>query len=176
MANTVTTDMVVPEIYSRYLTQKQIYTTSFYRSGMIQRIPLVDSAIAGGGQNFKVPFFKRLTAGATAIQDGTDITGAKQTSGTQIGVRLVQGRNDAFEDLAGHLAGEDLLANIQNQLGHVWELEQQASFSNIITGVIADDVANDSGSMVNDITTTGTVADANKIGSDAVIDAYFYLI
>lgn len=172
MAATDTADLVIPEIYSRYLTEEQIYTTSFYRSGLIQRSPLIDQSIAGGGQTFNVPFFQRLSAGATAIQNGTDLTAAEQTADKQVGIRIVEGRNDAFEELAGHLAGEDLQANIQNQLGHVWELEQQATLSNIVTGVVADNIANDSGDLVNDISTTGTVADANKISSSAVIGAY----
>jgi hypothetical protein len=173
VAKTVSTDIIIPEIYSRYLTEEQIYTTGFYRSGLVRRDSLIDGAIAGGGQTFNVPFFKRLTAGATAIQDGTDITAAKQTAAKQTGIRIVEGRNDSYEELAGHLAGEDLQANIQNQLGHVWELEQQAALSSIIQGVVADNVANDSGDMVEDITTTGTVADANLIDSDAVIDGYY---
>lgn len=173
MAITQSGDVVIPAIYSRYLTEEQIYTTGFYRSGMVRRDPVVDSAIAGGGQTFNVPFFKRLTAGATAIQDATDLTQIKQTTGTQVGVRIVEGRNDAYEELAGHLAGEDLQANIQGQLGHVWELEQQAAFSSIIQGIIADNVTNDSGDMVYDNTTTGTVGDANRISSDAVISAYY---
>lgn len=172
MAATDTTNIVIPEIYSRYLTEEQIFTTAFYRSGLIQRSSLIDQSIAGGGQTFNVPFFQRLSAGATAIQDGTDLARKNQTAGKQIGVRIVEGRNDSYEELAGHLAGEDLQANIQNQLGHVWELEQQASLSSIVTGVVADNIANDSSDLVNDISTTGTVGDTNLISSSAVINAY----
>jgi len=173
MAATQSTDMIIPEIYARYLTQEAFTTTSFYKSGLVQRSSVVDGYIAGGGTTFNVPFFKRLTAGATAIQDGTDLSRIAQTSGKQVGVRIFEGRNDSYEELAQNLSGENLQSNIQSQLGYVWDLEQQAALSAIVTGVIADNVAADSGDMVNDITTTGTVTDAEKIDSDAVIDTYY---
>jgi hypothetical protein len=59
MANAVIrlSDVVVPEVYSRYLIQDSIKTTNFYRSGILEVDPVLSGFLDGGGETINIPFW-----------------------------------------------------------------------------------------------------------------------
>lgn len=177
MANTAIrlSDVVVPDIFTRYLTQDSIKTTNFYRSGILEVDPIVSGFLDGGGTTIDIPFWIRDTTDPQAIQSGMQIGTGKLTTSKMTGRRLMFGRGWSSEELASALSGEDATAAIQATVGQYWDESFQKVLVNSVRGVISDNIDNDSGDLVHDITTSGTPAAGNKISSSAVIDTFSLL-
>jgi len=162
MASEVTrvSDIIIPEIYARYLTEESIYKNSFLRSGIMVNSPQVSALVGGGGSIYNMPFFQQLTGSPQPIQSDT----------TMAARRLMFGRGWSTEELASALAGEDIAGAIKGMVGDYWNRFLNNVLFSTVKGVIADNVDNDSGDLVNDITTSGTPGSSNKFNSDSVID------
>lgn len=174
MANTAIrlSDVVVPEVYSKYLIQDSIKTTAFYKSGILEVDPMLVNFLANGGEQINIPFWNRDTSDPQAIQSGTAIERSKLTTSKMIGRRLLFAKAWSAEELASALSGEDAFGAIQSTVDRYWDEAMQKVLFNTIKGVLGDNVDNDSGDLVYDITTSGTPAAGNKISAAAVINTY----
>jgi hypothetical protein len=174
MANAVIrlSDVVVPEVYSRYLIQDSIKTTNFYRSGILEVDPVLSGFLDGGGETINIPFWNRDSSDPQAIQSAMAIETSKLTTSKMVGRRLLFGKGWSAEELASALSGEDAFAAIQSTVDRYWEEAQQKVLFSAIKGVIGDNTDNDSGDLVHDITTSGTPGASNLISADAVIDTF----
>lgn len=171
MANTRVSDIVVPEVYSKYLIEESIKKTSFYRSGVLALHSLINEKIAGGGETFNMPFWQDLSGDVQAIQSNGTLTTQKATTSKMVARRLLFGQGWSAEELASALAGDNAMDAIASMVDKYWEAQLQAVLFSTVKGVIADNQDNDSGDLVNNITTTGTPGDSNKISATAVIDS-----
>ena len=72
-------------------------------------------------------------------------------------------------NLASELAGSDALARIQDRTTAYWDRQLQRRLIASLNGVLADNIANDGGDMVFDI--SDETGDAAKFNPSAVIDA-----
>jgi hypothetical protein len=75
--------------------------------------------------------------------------------------------NQAYSaaDLAGELAGSDPMQRIRNRFGRYWQRQWQRRTVACMQGILADNVANNDGDMVNDI--------ATEDGNNATADNLF---
>lgn len=174
MANTAIrlSDVVVPEVYSRYLIQDSIKTTAFYRSGILEVDPVLAGFLDRGGEQFNIPFWNRDTSDPQAVQSGTQILTSKLTTSKMVGRRLLFAKGWSAEELASALSGEDAFAAIQTTVDRYWDESMQKVLFNTVKGVLGDNDDNDSGDLIKDITTTGTPGASNKISASAIIDTY----
>lgn len=174
MSATISTNMIIPEVFSDYTVQEAFNNTMLYKSGLVVRNPLMDSFVGAGGSTFNVPFTNPLSGDDEAIQNNTSLTVNAISTGKQAAVRLVRGKAWGYEELAEVLSGTNIEDAITQKLTQYWDEAQQIAFTSIIEGVVADNIANDSGDLVEDITTStpATILDANKINSTAVIAAH----
>jgi len=173
MASTVTrvSDIIVPEIYERYLIEDSIYKNTFLRSGIMVNSPQINALVGGGGTIFNMPFFQQLSGNPQAIQSDTTIETNKLSTSRMAARRLMFGRGWSAEELASALAGEDVSGAIKSMVGDYWNRFFNKVLFSTVKGVIADNIDNDSGDLVEDITTSGTPGASNKFNSDSVIDA-----
>ena len=163
-------DVIVPEIYSRYLIEESIYKNSLMASGIMITNAEMNAKIGGGGETFNMPFFRQLTGDPQAIQSDTIIETKKLGTERQVARRLMFGRGWSAEELASALAGEDVPGAIKAMMGEYWNRFFNGVLFSTIKGIIADNVDNDSSDLVNDITTSGNPGASNKFNSDSVID------
>lgn len=173
MSSTVTrlTDVIVTEVYGRYLIEESVKKTNLYRSGILATDARISGFLAGGGTTFNMPFWQRLSGAAQAIQSNTEIETKKATTDRMVARRLLFAKAWSAEELASALSGESAMDAIASMVDQYWaEQFQQILFSSI-KGVAADNIKNDSSDLVHDITTSGTPGTANKISSTAVIAA-----
>ncbi len=77
--------------------------------------------------------------------------------------------------LSGILAGSDPLARIRERVNAYWDRQFQSYLVSTLTGVFADNDANDSGDMINDIGTDsgGAVTAAELVSAEAIIDTAY---
>ena len=182
MAKTKIADIIVPEVFLPYMQEQTIYKNQFFRSGVIARNAAIQNAVEGGGKTFQMPYFKSIVGSYSSevLSDSADLTVQKITTGQQDAVRLNRGLAFSVNDLAGILAGADPMEAIARELGEAWAHDYEDIIISILTGVFADNVANDSSDLVHDITvstgdydTDGT--DANLISAVAMNKARFLL-
>jgi hypothetical protein len=173
MAKTLVSDIIIPEIYLQYLQEETDKVSAFLRSGVIARDAQFNALVAGGGDTFNMPFWKPLTGSSEAIQSGTDLTQNKITTAKEVAIRCIRGKNWSSEDIAAELAGDDPMSAIARKTGtDFWAPDMQSTLVNTLKGIFADNVANDSSDLTNNIAIEDgdNATAANLAGSDAIID------
>jgi len=175
MAETRITDVVVPEVFAPYIQEQSILKNAFIQAGVLVRSSAIDSLIAGGGETFNIPFFKELSGDSEVPSETVAVTINNITTGKQIGRRQFRAKSWGSNDLAAALAGSDPIAAIGNQVSTFWAADLQKNVVNSIKGVIADNVANDSGDLVVDIAIEDgdSATSANKFSTAEAHNALF---
>lgn len=175
MATTRISDVVVPEVFSTYLSKDSLYTAAIWNTGVIRTDGDLSAKLAGGARTFNVPFWKDLDDDEpdNASDDPNDvIVPGKLSSGTDIARRQIKTKAWSSADLSAELAGADPMARIGSRAAAYWGRQYDQIAINTIRGVINSNVSNNSGDMVNDISTdgAGAVTSAELFSADAVLD------
>lgn len=170
MAETRLTNVIVPEIFTGYSLEPSIYKSRFFRAGIITENPAISGLLAGGGTTFQLPFWKDIAGGSGDVPSETvAATVDPVTSGKQIARRQLREKHWGANDISQVFAGADPVAAIGQMVENYWaQAYDQLAFLTI-RGVFADNITNDSGDLVNDI--SAGVGAAAIISDDAVIDA-----
>ena len=191
---TQVTDIVVPEIFTPYVQQLTMEQARLVQSGMLERSPLMDQMLAGGGLTFNVPSFRDLdndtdNVSTDAVSDALAWTGLSGTAvggnyptlndslplktqtDTEIAVRLSRNNSWSSADLAAALAGPDPMDSIAGRVSYYWARRLQAVFIATWNGVILDNVASDSGDYQNDISGASFVDGVTNFSAEAFLDA-----
>ncbi len=174
-------DIVVPAIFTGYVQQLTEEKSRLIQSGALVRSPLLDQLLAGGGITFNVPSFRDLDNDADRVSTDTavdDFTGGtarpdpfKIETDTEIAVRLSRNGSWSSADLAAALAGEDPMDAIAGRVAEYWRRRLQLVFVAVVTGVVADNTANDSGDYTNDISGASYLPGVTDFSAEAFIDA-----
>lgn len=189
--STLIADIVVPELFTPYTQQITEEKARFVQSGCLQRSALLDNLLMGGGLTFSVPSFRDLdndtdnvstdtaadiftltaAGGDTEVPSLADLIPLKTGTSTEVAVRLSRNNGWNSADLAAALAGADPMESIAQRVGYYWARRLQAATIATMTGVFADNTANDSGDYTNDISGGGYVAGVTDFSAEAFIDA-----
>lgn len=180
MANTQLSDAVIPEVYLDYVANDSPEKTAFVESGIAVTNPVLQAQANSGGNVIEVPHWNDLDSAVEPnIGDTTDndATPNKLTSGKQTARNAYLNNGWAAKDLVGEIAGSDPMRRIRDRTDRYWMRNWQFRLLACAEGIQADNVANDSSDMVNDIAIEdGTSATAgNLIGRSAVVEAAFTL-
>jgi hypothetical protein len=155
MANTLISDVVVPEIYADYTAVDGPEKTVFFDAGVAVRSPLLDAEASGGGRIVTIPFWKDLDASAEpnystdAVAD-VAVPG-KVVAGEQIARKSFINQGYSSADIASELAGSDPMQRVRNRFGTYWMRQWQRRTIACVEGVLADNVASNGGDMVNNV-------------------------
>lgn len=175
MATVQLADIYNPLVFQAAVQEKQIELNRFIQSGVAVVDPQLTSMASVGGNIGELPFYKPL--GTEEPNYSTDnpatlSTPAKITSSKMIYRLASQNKSWSTMDLARELALEDPMGAITGRIGQYWATNNEKRIIQSVRGLVADNVANDGGDMVHDISvaTDGTVTDANRVSADAIID------
>ena len=175
MAVTRLTDAIVPEVFFPYMLKETKEKSALFQSGVLRSDANIASKLAGGGDIFNVPFWNDLdnTESGIANDDPASIgTPGKIASAKDMALRQVRTRGWSSARLVAELAGDDPMKAIGNRVSDYWVRQFQRILISTLTGVFADNVANDSSDMVWDVSVnTGTPTDASRINAEAIINA-----
>jgi hypothetical protein len=173
VAQTQLTDAILPSVFSNYLQVLTSQLSEFVQSGIIVQDPEFDSKLAGGGRTFNMPFWNDLADDAENVSSdtGSDAVPKKVTSGEQIAIRLDRNQSWRHADLAAMLAGSDPAGVVARRVAPYWTRRLQDIVIAVLKGVIADNIANDSGDMLHRIArdTAGAVGDEHLFSAEAFI-------
>lgn len=166
-------DVIVPEVFNSYMAKDTKQTMAFYQTGVLRSDSDLANKLAGGGRTFNVPFWRDLddSESDTASDDPDSHASASPiTAGKDVALRQVRTKGWTTSMLTSELAGSDPMARITSRVGSYWGRQFDKIAVATARGVFADNVANDGGDMVNDISTGSTVTSANLISAEAVMD------
>jgi hypothetical protein len=170
MAETRLTNVIVPEVFTGYTLEPSIYKSRFWRSGIIQENPAISGLLAGGGTTFDLPFWKDTAGSSGDIPSETVATTINNaTSGKQVARRQLREKAWGANDISAIFAGEDPIGALSARVSDYWAQAYDQIGISTLRGVIADNIANDAGSLVNDI--SALAGAAGIISNSAVIDA-----
>ncbi len=154
--------------------------TAFYESGIITRNPLLDQVASGPGLIAELPFWNDIDpADAPNLSnDDTSVNAStsKITQGSQIGRKAHLNKGWSETDLAAELAmGGDAMARIRARFDRYWTRQWQRRLVATCSGLIAHNIASNSGDMVVDVGTFGTVGATNRFTRSNFTAAAFTL-
>lgn len=168
-------DAFIPSVYGSYTAVDNPETSAFVRSGIIAANPLFNDIARGAGKLFTVPFWNDIDPAIEpnySNDDPADIAVPQGlTSGTMTARKTWVNQGFSEMDLVQELAGSSPLQHIRNRFGTYWTRQQERRLIATAVGVMADNIANDGGDMVVDI--SGLAADAANFNSNSFIDAAY---
>lgn len=175
MAVTRLSDVIVPEVFNPYMLKETMEKSAIFRSGILRNDPNLANFLSGGGQTVNVPFWNDLAndeANTSSDDPNSEASPKKITASKDIAIRINRNQGWSDADLAAELAGDDPMKRIGERVTAYWTRQFQRHLVAAIKGLIADNVANDSSDMVNDIATTDpvTATAAELISAEAVLD------
>lgn len=171
MAVVQLTDVIVPSEFTDYVVQNTFEKTALVMSNVAARNAAIENQLRAGAEAFNIPFWNDLgNDEADLVSDDPDShsTPKKIDSGKQMVRKSYLHQSWSAMNLASELAGSDALNRIQNRVSAYWERQLQRRLIASLKGILADNEANDSGDMLNDI--SGETGAAALFSPEAVID------
>jgi hypothetical protein len=168
------TDLIVPDVFSPYVQNLTEEKSRLVQSGAVVSDASLAVLLAGGGLTFNEPSFKDLDNDAENISTddpSTDSSPNKIGTLQEIQVRMSRNNSWSSMDLAATLAGADPMAAIADRVAAYWTRRMQAAFIATLTGVFADNTANDSGDYTNDISGGAFIDGVTNFSAEAYLDA-----
>lgn len=170
MAETRLADVIVPEVFTGYTLEPSIYRSRLWRSNVIEVAPALTGLLNGGGETFNLPFWQDIADDADGVPSETvaatvdNITTNRQSARRQLREKA-WGQNAISEVFAGSSG----LATVQQRIVDYWARRYNLLAVATLNGVLADNIANDSGDLVNDV--TGLVGALQNFSDEGVINA-----
>ena len=173
MAATKVSDIIVPEIFNPYVVQRTAELSLLVRSGIVVPDPQMDVLASAGGTLINMPFYNDLTGDDELLVDTADITVNSIGTDKDIAALLTRTRAWGVTDLAKSLSGDDAMMAIGDLVANFWARAEQKTLIKTLTGVFADNIANDASDHVKDVSIADGVnaVTANLIGATSVIEA-----
>ncbi|MCP1757842.1 major capsid protein [Bradyrhizobium elkanii] len=171
MTETRLADMIVPTKFNKYVQTLSTQKSELFTSGIITDLTsVIDSEIEGKTVN--MPFFNDLDASDSeqVLDDSTDLTVGKMTTGQDVAVKLLRGKAFGTSDLAADLSGADPIDAIANRFADWWNKRMQTALLSTLSGAMG---AASMAANVNDI--SGLTGGAQYFDADSFIDSAFLL-
>ncbi len=157
-------DAIIPSVYAQYSFEAHVQSLELFQAGVLFSDPAVSARLSMGGRSVDMPGWKDLTGDASepVNDDPTDVIELRKI-GTrrEVAARHIRAAAWGIPDLTAILAGDDPLRVIVNRQTDYWQRAHKKVIIATLQGVIADNIANDSGDMVRD--TNASIVDTDVI-------------
>lgn len=169
MAPTIISDIIIPEVFNPYVVERTAELSNLVKSGIIVPNAELDKLALAGGKMINMPFFTDLSGADEVLDDENPLSVNAIGTGQDVAALFMRGKAWGVNDLAKALSGADPMKVIGDMVAEYWARRQQDLLVSILTGVFADNVANDTHDHVLDI--SGLGVGLSHITGDAVISA-----
>lgn len=173
MATVRLSDAVIPAVYLGYKALNSPELTAFWKAGLVVRNEMMDTIARTGGKIATLPFWQDLDASIEANMSNDDpddlAVPNKVGSGQMTCRKAFMNQGYSAMDLVSELAGSSPMQHIRNRFGTYWARQYQRRLIASLKGILADNIANDSGDMVLNI--SAEAGDAARFNSNAVVMA-----
>lgn len=156
----------LPVNISDYILQEAIDNMALWQSGIIRTdvTPEVQALLNAGGKTVIFPFFNDLTGAGQIMDEASNLTVGKVTTGTGVAPVLERAEAWGSTDLVADFLGQDPMKLIADRVAAFWSRHYQGALLSILNGAIGAVTAN-----VLDI--SGGSGAAAVIDADSFIDA-----
>lgn len=174
MAQTTIANLITNTHFLRYFPRAILDRSRLLKSGIVQNDTEIQTrcnAAGFGGHFVKLPFFNPLATSGSGhteerLVEGVALTPDGITANEDIAVITRRGKAFGATDLSAAISGEDPMKAIADLIADWWNVRKEAKLFSVLKGVFADNVANDNGDLVLDIsgeTGDGAILDKNTI-------------
>ncbi len=168
-------DVFIPTVYGSYTAVNNPMTSAFVRAGIMVNNAALNTIARDGGRTATVPFWTDIDPSIEpdySNDDPADLAvPGKIGFGTMTARKAWLNKSFGEMDLVSEIAGASPLQHVRNRFGEYWVRQQNRRLIATCVGVMADNIANDGGDMVVDI--SGLVGAAAVFGANAFIDAAY---
>jgi hypothetical protein len=167
MTNTRLSDVIEPTLFAKYVTRMTAEKARIFQAGLTRTDPNLAAFLAGGGRTTHIPYWTDLTAGTELISsDDETLVGAaaKLTATKDIAIRNNRNKGWSSSDLTAQLAGDDPMSMAASRVADFWANSLEKMMVSVLKGLVADNIAANSGDMVKDST-------GSTITAELIIDA-----
>jgi hypothetical protein len=171
-------DVFIPAVYGSYTALNNLETDALVTSGILAQSDVLDAIVEGGNKEGTIPFWNDLDRTIEqnySNDDPADLAVPHGiTTGTMKYRKSYMNQSFGSMDLVKELMGQDPLQQIRNRFGNYWIGRRQRRLLATMKGILADNIANDGGDMLTDI--SAEVAPEDQLwNGDAFIDAAYQL-
>ena len=174
MAETLVSDIVVPEVFQPYFIEQTAVQSKLIRSGIIEFSNEFSTLANQGGTTVNMPFWTDLSGADEVLSDSGALTPAKISTSRDIAAIHNRGKAWSTNELSKWLSGSDPMAAIATRLVNYWDIKRQAQLLSTLTGVfLASDSSMDGNVSAIHHTSggAGATSAATSINADTFIDA-----
>lgn len=179
MAQVTLSDVIIPDVFTSYITVDSPEKTAFGQSGVLSAGGAWDAYAATPGYTTTMPFWNDLDAAVEPNYGNdvyTDIAEPQDvTAGEQVARIALLNEGWAAMRFVKELLKADPMQRIANRINAFWDKQLQRRAIAVSLGVYNENVANGGSDMVIDISSQvpGTVTDANRFNVDDFVDTAF---
>lgn len=172
MAKIKLADIIEPSVFTEYTTRRSTELSRLFGSGLVSTDEELNARAAEGGRTINMPYWNDLDGESEELSDSTALTPAKMDTGQDVAVKHYRGKSWAANRLAKHVSGSpDPMRVIGDRVAEWWARDmQRVTLLPSLKGIFATTLA-DTHVLDIAIADGANAADANLIGSDAIIDA-----
>ncbi len=180
MATVQLSDIVDVTVYQDLEPVNNPEKSDLVEAGIIVNDEMLNGLASAAGKLAELPFWNDIDPtdepNLSSDDPASSATADKVDQGEQISRKAFLNKGLSASNLARELAlGDDALQHIRNRFGTYWTRQQQRRLLASSQGVLADNVANDSGDMVHDIASESIAGQSasTRWSEAAFIDAAF---
>lgn len=160
-------DVIEPEVFTEYVTNKTVEKSALYQSGIIVNDPQFDQLASGPSKLMDMPYWNDLAdTEATSVAEATDLTAQGISTGKDIARKIMRAQMWGANNLAGALSGTDPMAKIAESVSDYWVRQDQRILLSVLKGIFS--AANMSGNVLD---ISALAAGANVLSAEAFLDA-----
>ena len=170
MAATAIADIIVPEVFAQYMVRTTAEKARIFQSGLAVTNGIITNFLNGGGQTVNLPMWTDLSGDENISSDDSTVSATPLNVGAVSDIAIRHNRNQAWTaaDLVAAFAGDDPLKMVVDRVSTYWANRMDQMFVSSLVGLIADNVANDGGDMVKDVSLGDGLG---TITAEGIIDA-----
>lgn len=173
MAETQLSNIIIPEVFYPYIREQSIYKNAFFKAGILVPSAQIADFLGGGSKTFNVPFWQALTGDADVPSESVADTVNALSTDKMVAVRQIRHKAWGANALSAQLSGANPSQAIGDMVSDFWATYLQNNLIHALNGILADNVASNSGDLVLDIAadTAAGVSSATKISAPETINA-----
>lgn len=180
MATVQLSDIIDVKVFQDLPSVNSPEKTALFESGVVTRNSLLDGIATAAGKTAELPFWKDIDAtvapNLSTDNPATLATPDKIVQGEQIARKAFLNKGLSAADLASELAmGSRAMDQIRARVDAYWLRQWQRRLIASCNGVLADNVANNSGDMVINVAVEATASQTatTKFNRDTFTDAVY---
>lgn len=180
MATVQLSDIIDVKVFQDLPSVNSPEKTAFFESGVVTRNSLLDGIATAAGKTAELPFWKDIDAtvapNLSTDNPATLATPDKIVQGEQIARKAFLNKGLSAADLASELAmGSRAMDQIRARVDAYWLRQWQRRLIASCNGILADNVANNSGDMVINVAAEATASQTatTKFNRNTFTDAVY---